>query len=192
MQIYRAGAAVAFAILLGAGGSGGAAIEQETQDKALTHNIVTIAHIPAPVADTLRKILGNRRPGEIREIRWDAIPVLYETEFADGRRKVEVVILTDGARVPAGKLRGRAAVKERAIEAKDLPPAVAEALAKQLGAGPFEGTKELQYKAVVVLYEAGDANTTVWFYPSGVLAREQRKPQDTEAAEDAGDEPDLS
>lgn len=185
MHSFFAGFAVVVAFAVGA------AVAAEEKNE-LTENVITLEQLPARVADTLRFVLGNRRPGEIREIRCEGIPILYEVEYTEDRRKTEVVITPDGVRIPARSAKARGPVKERKIQENDLPAPVKAALVKRLGEGPFEEMNELRYRGLVVIYEVAGEVDELWFYPTGVLAREQKKAPDSEAAEDATDEPDPS
>lgn len=178
MRTLFAGFTAAFALVVGSLGYGVVAVGEDAE---LTQNVLTLTQLPPRVAETLKLVLQNKRPGEIREIRCDGTPVLYEAEYTDDRRKkIEVVMLADGRRIPAGQVKGRGPLKVRNVQMKDLPPAVTETLKKQLGEGPFQEMNELRYRQIVVLYEVGNESALLWFYPGGPLAREQTKAQDAE------------
>lgn len=189
MHIVLAMAAAVLGIGLGSASDGDVAV---VQDNELTANVLRLDQLPPRVGDTLRAVLGNKRPGEIREVRCDEIPILYEADYMEDGRKAEAVIRTDGTRVPAGQLKGKSAVRERKIQLKDLPPAVTTALKTQLGEGPFEEVMELRYRSVIVLYRVANESAQVWFYPAGPLAREQKKAEaGAEAGETEKDDPGM-
>ena len=173
----------------------------------LTEKAVKMEELPKPVADTLRKELGNNQAQEIEAISYEGVVVLYEAEYQKDGKEAEIVVRPWGELVPASQLkegddpdeegeddeendRAQAAaadedgVDERKIEIGELPKVVADAFAKQLGAGPYKELEEIRYEGVVILYEAESDKGEVAVFPNGSIAHELKQDDDDEDGED--------
>ena len=70
-------------------------------DEELVERALKLEELPAPVAATMKKELGNNRPTEIEAIIYEGIAVLYEAEYRRDGKEIEVVLRPWGELVPA-------------------------------------------------------------------------------------------
>ena len=139
--------------------------------------------LPQSVAATLRQQLEGREAEEIEEIRIEGLPVLYEAEYVDNGREVDVAIWPNGQPVQGRMDEGEDddvddeerdeegedadlddddedenEMGERGVSLDDLPRPAADALRALLrGAEPDE-IEEIAYEGLVVLYEVEVVN----------------------------------
>ena len=188
----------------------GVAVAQDRDDAELVEKAVKMEELPAPVAATLKKELGDNEPTEIEAIVYEGIAVLYEAEYTREGKEVEIVVRPWGELVPPGARqeadddddegeddddRAQAAagqddgdsISERRLEVADLPKVVGDALRAKLGEGPFSEVEEVSYEGIVILYEAESDKGEVAFFPNGQVAQPLNKDDDDD---DDGDEDD--
>jgi hypothetical protein len=134
-------------------------------EREITEVARSLDDLPQSVAATIHGQSDGRHAGEIEEIRYEGVPVLYEVEFEVNGREQEIVVRPNGElvrprRQEAGDGSGDDELRERPVAISDLPWAAAEALRAALNGREAEEIEAISFQGIVVLYEAeleGDA-----------------------------------
>jgi hypothetical protein len=169
-----------------------------TQEGDVIEREVAANDLPKAVADTLSVLRGREQAGEIEEIRYEGIPILYEAQVGRDGQESEVSIFPDG-RLAAGEDRdaeSEAGIEEREVDVARLPKAVAEMLRTHANGGRIEEVEEVRYEGLTVLYEVeivqdDGSEYDLYVYPGGKLAESQRSGgNDDDGDSDDGDSDD--
>jgi hypothetical protein len=152
-----------------------------TQEGDVIEREVAANDLPKAVADTLGVLAGRERTGEIEEIRYEGVPILYEAEVGRNGQESEVSVFPDG-RLAGHEDRDAESdggIEEREVEVGRLPKAVAEMVRSHAKGGRIVEAEEVRYEGVTVLYEAeilleNGREYDLYVYPGGKLAERQR------------------
>ncbi|MHC4768207.1 MAG: hypothetical protein ACYTEI_05800 [Planctomycetota bacterium] len=164
-----------------------------TQEGDVIEREVAANDLPKAVADTLQVLRGDNQAGEIEEIRYEGIPILYEAEFGRDGQESEVSVFPDGrlAGHEDSDVESEGGIEELELDVARLPKAVAEMVRSHAKGGKIQEVEEVRYEGITVLYEAeivrNGEEYDVYVYPSGKLAESQRDGGDDED-DDSDDE----
>jgi len=152
-----------------------------TQEGDVIEREVAANDLPKAVADTLSVLGGLEQAGEIEEIRYEGIPILYEDEVGRDGQESEVSVFPDGrlAGHEGRDAESEEGIEEREVDAGRLPKAVAETVRSHARGGRIEEVEEIRYDGITVLYEAeivqdDGSEYDLYVYPGGKLAESQR------------------
>ena len=152
--------------------------------------------LPKAVADTLQVLRGGNQAGEIEEIRYEGIPILYEAEVGRDGQESEVSVFPDGrlAGHEDGDVESEGGIEEREVDVRHLPKAVAELVRSLARGGQIVEAEEVRYEGITVLYETeivrDGEEYDLYVYPGGKLAESQRCGGDDDDDSDDGDSDD--
>ena len=181
--------------------------DPEQEREGVTEKAVKMEELPRPVADSMRRALGDNKADEIEAIIYEDVIVLYEAEYTKDGKETEIVLRPWGEQVPvlpeedddpdeggededdAAQPAGAQeedAVQEKRIEMSALPRAVADAFREELGEGPYQEVEQISYEGIVILYEAESDKGEMAIFPNGQVAQPlgQDDDDDDDDAED--------
>ncbi|MHC5005921.1 MAG: hypothetical protein ACYTGF_01030 [Planctomycetota bacterium] len=151
-----------------------------TQEGDVIEREVAAADLPKAVADTLQVLRGGNQAGEIDEIRYEGIPILYEAEVGRDGQESEVSVFPDGrlAGHEDADAESEGGIEERELDVGRLPKAVAELVRNLAGGGQIVEAEVVRYEGITVLFEAeivrDGEEYDLYVYPGGKLAESQR------------------